>query len=294
MRNGADHRAGRSDLLRHIPSVDQILNRPATAKLIKSAGRTLTTSAIREVLADFRVQARKGTAPITYDEAQLHSAISRKLDERIAPSLRPVINATGVILHTNLGRAPLSKESAARIAATATRYSNLEYDIFAGKRGKRDVHTSRALAEVCGAEAAIVVNNNAAAVFLVLNTLAKGGEVLVSRGELIEIGDGFRIPEIMAESGAFLREVGATNRTRIADYHRAITRETRLLLGSIPRTSKSSASPIAPRWMNLYLWAARSACLFSKTWVPVACLISPARELPSLWCARALPPALTL
>lgn len=233
-------RSGNSNrtALRQIPSVDEVLNRPETAKLVHLAGRALATSAIREALADFRAQARNGAAGIQWNEAEFHSTIARKLEERIAPSLRPVINATGVVLHTNLGRAPLSKEAAARIVATATRYSNLEYDITAGVRGKRDVHTSRALTELCGAEAAIVVNNNAAAVFLVLNTLAKGGEVIVSRGELIEIGDGFRIPEIMAESGALLREVGTTNRTRIADYQRAITRETRLLLRVHPSNFK--------------------------------------------------------
>ncbi len=230
--------SARAALLRQIPSVDEVLNRPETAKLIQLAGRALATGAIREVLADLRAQARNGTALHPFDESELHSAITRKLNEQIAPSLRPVINATGVVLHTNLGRAPLSKESATRIAATATRYSNLEYDILAGQRGKRDVHTSRALAELCGAEAAIVVNNNAAAVFLVLNTLAKSGEVIVSRGELIEIGDGFRIPEIMAEGGALLREVGTTNRTRIADYQRAITPETRLLLRVHPSNFK--------------------------------------------------------
>lgn len=229
--------SARATLLRQIPSVDDILNRPETAKLIQLAGRSLATEVIREALADFREQARKGSVP-PLDEGELHSAIALKLNDRVAPSLRPVINATGVVLHTNLGRAPLSKEAAARIAATATRYSNLEYDILAGKRGKRDVHTSRALAQICGAEAAIVVNNNAAAVFLVLNMLAKGREVLVSRGELIEIGDGFRIPEIMAESGALLREVGTTNRTRIADYQRAITPETRLLLRVHPSNFK--------------------------------------------------------
>ena len=135
-----------------------------------------------------------------------------------------------MILHTNLGRAPLATAAIEHVREVATQYSNLEYDLAAGARGKRDVHTASLLARLAGAQAAIVVNNNAAAIFLVLNTLAKGGEVIVSRGELIEIGDGFRIPDIMAESGAVLREVGTTNRTRLADYERAISERTRLLL----------------------------------------------------------------
>ena len=162
--------------------------------------------------------------------AALEAKVAVAAEAMLAPSLRPVINATGVILHTNLGRAPLSEHAARRIAETATRYSNLEYDIAKGERGKRDAHTAELLAEIVGAESAIVVNNNAAAVFLVLNSLAKGDEVIVSRGELIEIGDGFRIPDIMAESGAELREVGTTNRTRLRDYENAVTDRTRLFL----------------------------------------------------------------
>jgi L-seryl-tRNA(Ser) seleniumtransferase len=158
----------------------------------------------------------------------------------VEPSLRRVINATGVVLHTNLGRALLADEAAAAIAATSTRYTNLEYDVAAGKRGRRDVHTSAALAELAGAEAAIVVNNNAAAIFLVLHALAKGGEVIVSRGELIEIGDGFRIPDIMSESGALLREVGTTNRTHVRDYEKAVNEKTRLILRVHPSNFRIS------------------------------------------------------
>src|SRR5207245_5690069 len=148
----------------------------------------------------------------------------------LARSLSPVITATGVILHTNRGRAPLPAALTDQLRQTATQYCNLEYDLEAGARGKRDVHTSRLIERLTGAEAAIVVNNCAAAMLLSLAALAKGGEVIASRGELIEIGDGFRIPEIMAESGTILREVGTTNRTRITDYEKAITERTRLLL----------------------------------------------------------------
>ncbi len=239
---GLKTQSERTALLRQIPSVDEILheilNAPETVKRMQSAGRAMTAGTVREVLAEVRKKARNGAAASAVSATDIHAAITRRIEEKLAPSLRAVINATGVVLHTNLGRAPLATQAAERIAATATRYSNLEYDIAAGERGKRDAHTNRALAELAGAETAIVVNNNAAAVFLVLNTLAKGAEVIVSRGELIEIGDGFRIPEIMAESGARLREVGTTNRTTIADYQRAIGEETRLLLRVHPSNFK--------------------------------------------------------
>ncbi|HTU32846.1 MAG TPA: L-seryl-tRNA(Sec) selenium transferase [Candidatus Acidoferrum sp.] len=233
--------------LREIPSVDELLSRPRVRSLCETAGRGLVTDAIRAVLADIRshllretpavasqalqsaAPARTGPPPDLTAEA-LESRIGEAVRNWLAPSLRRAINATGVILHTNLGRAPISAAAIAAFEETATRYSNLEYDIDTGQRGKRDVHTSKLLESITGAEAAIVVNNNAAAVLLVLNTLAKGTEVVVSRGELIEIGDGFRIPDIMAESGAILREVGTTNRTRIRDYERAINERTHLLL----------------------------------------------------------------
>jgi L-seryl-tRNA(Ser) seleniumtransferase len=207
--------------LRAIPSVDELLGRPRLLALAEQSGRALVTRAVREVLAQVRVQLKtdppqtKEPSTTTFELPHLESRVIVEVERILAPSLRRVINATGVVLHTNLGRAPLSPAAAAQIAETATHYSNLEYDVPSGERGKRDAHTSRLLAELVGTEAAIVVNNNAAAVFLVLNTLAKGAEVIVSRGELIEIGDGFRIPDIMAESGALLREVGTTNRTRL-------------------------------------------------------------------------------
>ena len=163
-----------------------------------------------------------------------------------------------MILHTNLGRAPLSTEAAARIAQVAVSYSNLEYDLETGERGRRDVHTSRMLAHLVSAEAAIVVNNNAAAVFLVLNTLSKGAETIVSRGELIEIGDGFRIPDIMAESGAIVREVGTTNRTGIRDYERAITDRTRLLLRVHPSNFRMTGFTERPSLEELIALGNRS------------------------------------
>jgi L-seryl-tRNA(Ser) seleniumtransferase len=159
----------------------------------------------------------------------VEEAIIQRLDALEAPSLRRVINATGVVLHTNLGRAPLSEGAVRSIAEVASGYSNLEYDLGSGKRGKRDVHTGGLLEKLLGAPA-IIVNNNAAAILLVLNEIVGDGEVIVSRGELIEIGDGFRIPDIMARSGAKLIEVGTTNRTRIADYKNALSDRTRLLL----------------------------------------------------------------
>jgi L-seryl-tRNA(Ser) seleniumtransferase len=220
-----------ASLLRELPSVDQLLGRPALLGLAQKAGRDLVTRSARVVLADLRASVRGASADgCDLSITAIETRVTAEVEAALAPSLGGVINATGVILHTNLGRAPLSAEAAAAIAETATKFSNLEYDLASGERGRRDVHTARLLAQTAGAEAALVVNNNAAAVFLVLNTLAKGAEVIVSRGELIEIGDGFRIPDIMAESGAILREVGTTNRTRLRDYERAINERTKLLL----------------------------------------------------------------
>jgi L-seryl-tRNA(Ser) seleniumtransferase len=248
--------------LREIPSVDELLSRTRLQSLCETAGRGLVTDATRSVLAEVRAMllqetsAKHLTAEFTPDI--LEARIANEIRNWLAPSLHRVINATGVILHTNLGRAPISSAAIAKFEETATRYSNLEYDIATGQRGKRDVHTSRLLASLTGAEAAVVVNNNAAAVFLVLNTLAKGAEVIVSRGELIEIGDGFRIPDIMAESGAILHEVGTTNRTRIRDYERAINEHTRLLLRVHPSNFRITGFTERPSLEELVALGRRS------------------------------------
>src|SRR6202795_175286 len=230
--------AEQAELLRQIPSVDELLAQPRLAALAGRVDRNLLVEFTRTVLGELRSRIVDQTkiAPLgeltllATDPASLEEHISSVVERILAHSLQPVINATGVILHTNLGRAPLSAAVVEEFRRTAVQYTNLEYDLEAGARGKRDVHTSSLLERLTGAEAAVVVNNCAAAVLLVLAALAKGGEAIVSRGELIEIGDGFRIPEIMAESGAVLREIGTTNRTRLADYENAINEKTRLLL----------------------------------------------------------------
>jgi L-seryl-tRNA(Ser) seleniumtransferase len=224
--------ADQTALLRSLPSVDEMLLRPGIASLCNSVERGYAVATVREVLAQARREISSGEIA---DEAAvpaeaLELRVIAMVESELASSLRPVINASGVILHTNLGRAPLLLAAIEELRLSATQYSNLEYDLSAGARGKRDVHLSRLIERLTGAEAAIVVNNCAAAVLVALAALARGGEVIVSRGELIEIGDGFRIPEIMEQSGAVLREVGTTNRTRIADYENAITEKTRLLL----------------------------------------------------------------
>jgi L-seryl-tRNA(Ser) seleniumtransferase len=202
--------------LRDLPSVDE---------LARGTDDPLAVEAARAVLAHAREEIRAGADP-----GDLGGRLRDELAAVRLPRLRRVINATGVIAHTNLGRAPLADQALARVHEAARGYSNLEYDLRAGARGSRQDHVAPILRRLTGAEAALVVNNNAAAVMLALAALAEGGEVLVSRGELIEIGDGFRIPDVLARSGARLREVGTTNRTRAADYERAITDETALLL----------------------------------------------------------------
>jgi L-seryl-tRNA(Ser) seleniumtransferase len=227
----------RTGLYRKLPSVDEVIRRPRLESLIAQEGLIAVTDAARVVLGSMRDEIAAGRLnenDIELALSGLDHAVERRLQQALSYSLRPVINATGVILHTNLGRAPLATSALEHIGETATGYSNLEFDVQAGVRGKRDVHVDRLfhklLGEVSTEISTIVVNNNAAAVLLALNTLGEGGEAIVSRGELVEIGGSFRIPDVMTKSNAVLREVGTTNRTRLADYERAITDNTRLLL----------------------------------------------------------------
>ncbi len=219
------------DLLRSIPSVDRLLAESALAGVKERYSEQLVKRMVRRGLDELRADIRSGKAGGEDCTVQAVSdRVSGLLDKRLAGTLRRVINATGVIVHTNLGRSPLSKRVMERISAAATAYSNLEYDLAKGQRGERNAHLSVLMEEVTGAEAAMAVNNNAAAVLLALSSLAEGREVIVSRGELIEIGGSFRIPEVMSRSGAILKEVGTTNRTHPKDYDQAISERTALIL----------------------------------------------------------------
>jgi len=214
--------------LRKLPSVDRLLQEESVAALAARWGHELTVNAARETLDGARQAIREG------QDCPSGEALAREVAERLAtrlrPTLRPAINATGVIVHTNLGRAPLSAEARAAMDAVALGYSNLEYDLEAGRRGSRYVHAEEILRQLTGAEAALVVNNNAAAVLLILMCFARSREVIISRGQLVEIGGGFRIPDVMRQSGATLVEVGTTNRTYIGDYEEATTQATIALM----------------------------------------------------------------
>lgn len=218
---------------RSIPSIDLLLKREAFVQLIDQYGRSLVVSAVRQAASQWRATVSQDAdqatpAPDPAAWLELHTAGILAGDT--IPSLAPVINATGVIIHTNLGRAPLARAAVEHAAHVGSGYSNLEYDLHAGDRGSRHVHAERLLCALTGAEAAVITSNNAAATLLVLATLAAGREVIVSRGELVEIGGGFRVPDVMAQSGAVLREVGTTNRTRVTDYAAAISDRTALIL----------------------------------------------------------------
>jgi len=214
--------------LRDLPSVHALLDQ--NPLLVQTFGHSATLNATQAVLADLRGQIRDGTLAIVPPQAQISTQIGDWLARRFQTSLRPLINATGVILHTNLGRAPLSHAAIEAVQRVAANYSNLELDLLSGERGTRHSHIEQVLAQTLQAEAGMVVNNAAGALLLSLSALAHGREVIISRGQLVEIGGGFRIPEVMAQSGAKLVEVGTTNRTRPSDYAGAISAESVALL----------------------------------------------------------------
>ena len=218
---------------RVIPSIDELRQRPAIRALEARFGAEATLEALRDAAGSVRQAIAAGDRSFAADTmavARIEAAAEARLGEQFRRSLEPVINATGVILHTNLGRAPLGAAAIDRIVEIARGYSTLEYDAATGVRGRRDRHAEALLTHLTGAPAGVVVNNNAAATLLVLAALAAGREVIVSRGELVEIGGGFRVPDVMAQSGAVLREVGTTNKTRAADYAAAIGERTALIL----------------------------------------------------------------
>ena len=222
---------------RELPSVDRLLVQ--SPELIQAFGRPLTTQVIRAVLAEARAGGNgAGTPAETPSTEHLLAAARERLAALTTPSLQPVINATGVILHTNLGRAPLSRAALAQMAAVARGYSTLEYDVERGERGSRADHAESLLTTLTGAEAGLVVNNNAAALLLALTALAKGKRVAIGRGQLVEIGGGFRVPDVMKQSGAKLVEVGSTNRTHLADYQAAVDDGAAFVLRAHPSNFK--------------------------------------------------------
>jgi L-seryl-tRNA(Ser) seleniumtransferase len=249
----------RAELAR-LPAVDAVLRLSTAVEAIDAHGRERLTVAIRSVLDDARRRVRAGDlAPVAED---VLAAATGHLAASVAEDLTRVVNATGVVLHTNLGRAPLSVDARGAVDAAAG-YATVEYDLAAGTRGSRTAHVGELAAEVCGTEAATVVNNGAAALLLVLAAVAGGGEVVVSRGELIEIGGSFRLPDVMTVSGARLREVGTTNRTRLADYRDAVGPDTRVLL-------KAHRSNFRMVGFTQDVGVAELAALAAETGVPVA------------------------
>ena len=222
----------KNQLYRNIPKVDVLLEMEIIQLLIEQYGRETVMEAIREEMEALRafIGACEEEEKIVRQIQDLPQQIVRHVERLHTPNMRMVINGTGTILHTNLGRAPISQEHVSKLADIVTGYSNLEYNLEAGKRGERYSHFEKLLCKLTGAEAAMAVNNNAAAVMLILSSMAKGGEVIVSRGELVEIGGKFRIPDVMEQSGASLVEVGTTNKTHYSDYEEAITENTKALL----------------------------------------------------------------
>ena len=230
-----------SQILQQLPSVSKVLQHDSVQELIQDYSHPLVVDEIQARLDELRAAIQSGQLSdqdLQQAISDLDATLRSRLEARLSPSLAKVINASGVIIHTNVGRAPLSPEAAGAIQEIATGYSNLEYHLKEGRRGHRDLHFQGTICRLLGSEAATACNNNAAAVLLILNTLAEGREVLVSRGELVEIGGSFRIPAIMERSGAILKEVGTTNKTKISDYRDAVNEKTALILRVHPSNYK--------------------------------------------------------
>jgi L-seryl-tRNA(Ser) seleniumtransferase len=242
---------GTVENLRFLPSIDALLHSPAAGKLLPETGAKHLTILARSVIDTLRREIQENSkSTAEFSRESLLEEAEKRLEHAWRgeqnTSLQRVINATGVIVHTNLGRAPLSENARQAIFDAASRYCNLEYNLDTGKRGKRGAHAEHLLAELTGAESALIVNNCAAAAFLVLTVLAAGGEVVISRGELVEIGGDFRVPDVLTQSGAFLKEVGTTNRTRVSDYEKALNESTRLFLKVHPSNYRIVGFTAAP------------------------------------------------
>ena len=265
--------------MRQIPSIDQLMQRPRVQALADEYGRQSVVHALRVTADALRSRVSSGADAPQDVAAALEADVPAVLAQLFAPSLCRVINATGVILHTNLGRAPLAPSALARVV-TLGGYTNLEFDLASGTRGRRDVHAEKLLCHLTGAAAAVVVNNNAAATLVSLAALAAGREVLISRGELVEIGGGFRSPEVMAQSGALLREVGTTNRSRVSDYAAAIGERTAAILrvhpsnftveGFTERPATESLAALARRFKLMMIEDIGSGWLGPQASLPVA------------------------
>jgi L-seryl-tRNA(Ser) seleniumtransferase len=266
-----------STLLRQIPAIDRWLGSPLAKRLCAEFSREAVTSSVRDELAQIRRGVSNGAEALPdFEGPAFEAALRERLEAAERSGLHTVINATGIILHTNLGRSPLCKAAVDAVREHAGAYTNLEFDLNTGKRGSRNLHAARLICDITGAEDALVVNNCAAAVVLVLSRFCRGRRVVISRGELIEIGGSFRMPDVIAESGAYMTEVGTTNRTSLDDYGNAIDSETRMLLASHPSNYRVVGFAARPGLSELATLARSRGCL-SLLDLGSGCLVDLAR-----------------
>ena len=270
--------------LRDIPSVQRVLSEDRVQRLVELYSHDAVVDLVRSVLDAARQAVRAG------DEAPAADQVAASVEDRAAESWRAwpnhVVNATGVILHTNLGRAPLSKESLAAVERAGRGYGDLELDLDTGRRGSRQARVSALVCQITGAEAAMVVNNNASALLLGLAAVAAGKEVIVSRGEAIEIGGGFRIPDVLRQSGAELVEVGTTNRTYVRDFEAAITDRTGAILSAHASNFKIAGFTAAPELSSSWRWEAIAASRCCTTWAAAVCWTRHGSGWPTSRCRR--------